>query len=145
MKEIEDVLEDICIKYPQVELYLKSKHMSNIVDLMKASKDADKMESEGINIEEFKIALANVDSQVKSLPATAQVVPDVLKIVLCQKILLQSSHQRHQTMLSIGVVLGPCHVEVSIVLDYLRLDLTQFRPCTISLDIIGRVVPDMGM
>lgn len=102
MKEIEDVLEDICIKYPQVELYLKSKHMSNIVDLMKASKDADKMESEGINIEEFKIALANVDSQIKSLPATAQVVPDVLKFVLCQKILLQSSHQRHQAMLSMG-------------------------------------------
>ncbi|XP_042457611.1 external alternative NAD(P)H-ubiquinone oxidoreductase B3, mitochondrial-like [Zingiber officinale] len=73
MKEIEDVLEDICAKYPQVELYLKSNHMSNIVDLIKASKDADKMESEGINIEEFKIALANVDSQVKSLPATAQV------------------------------------------------------------------------
>ncbi|XP_074589204.1 external alternative NAD(P)H-ubiquinone oxidoreductase B3, mitochondrial-like [Curcuma longa] len=73
MKEIEDVLEDICVRYPQVELYLKSKHMSDIVDLIKASKDADKMESEGINIEEFKIALANVDSQVKSLPATAQV------------------------------------------------------------------------
>ncbi|KAG6524832.1 hypothetical protein ZIOFF_014776 [Zingiber officinale] len=76
MKEIEDVLEDICAKYPQVELYLKSNHMSNIVDLIKASKDADKMESEGINIEEFKIALANVDSQVKSLPATAQGKPN---------------------------------------------------------------------
>lgn len=74
VKEIQDVLEDICIRYPQVELYLKSKQMSDIVDLIKASKGDVKKEALELNIEEFKNALANVDSLVKNLPATAQVV-----------------------------------------------------------------------
>jgi len=70
VKEIQDVLDDICTRYPQVELYLKSKQMNDIVDLLKDAK----AESVELNIEEFKKALANVDSQVKSLPATAQVI-----------------------------------------------------------------------
>ncbi|CAL9048767.1 unnamed protein product [Musa banksii] len=74
VKEIQDVLEDICIRYPQVELYLKNKQMSDIVDLIKASKGDVKKEALELNIEEFKNALANVDSLVKNLPATAQVV-----------------------------------------------------------------------
>ncbi|XP_073008530.1 external alternative NAD(P)H-ubiquinone oxidoreductase B2, mitochondrial-like [Typha latifolia] len=73
LKEIQDVLEDICIRYPQVELYLKSKQMSDIVDLLKDAKGDVQKESIELDIEEFKRALANVDSQVKSLPATAQV------------------------------------------------------------------------
>ncbi|WOL03443.1 external alternative NAD(P)H-ubiquinone oxidoreductase B2, mitochondrial [Canna indica] len=73
VKEIQDVLGDICIRYPQVELYLKSKHMSDIVDLITASKGDIQKEGIELNIEEFKKALANVDSQVKSLPATAQI------------------------------------------------------------------------
>ncbi|KAG1365410.1 external alternative NAD(P)H-ubiquinone oxidoreductase B3, mitochondrial [Cocos nucifera] len=73
VKEIQDVLDDICIRYPQVELYLKSKQMSDIVDLIKDSKGDVQKESVELDIEEFKKALANVDSQVKNLPATAQV------------------------------------------------------------------------
>lgn len=73
VKEIKDVLEDIYIRYPQVELYLKSKHMKDILDLIKASKGDVKKEDVEITIEEFKNALADVDSQVKNLPATAQV------------------------------------------------------------------------
>lgn len=74
VKEIQDVLDDICIRYPQVELYLKSKQMSDIVDLIKDSKGDVEKESVELDIEEFKKALANVDSQVKNLPATAQVI-----------------------------------------------------------------------
>ncbi|CAL9065704.1 unnamed protein product [Musa banksii] len=74
VKEINDALEDICIRYPQVELYLKSNQMSNIVDLIKASKGDVGKESVELDIEEFKNALADVDSEVKNLPATAQVV-----------------------------------------------------------------------
>lgn len=57
-----------------MELYLKSKQMSNIVDLLKDSKGADATESVELNIEDFKIALSKVDSQMKMLPATAQVL-----------------------------------------------------------------------
>ncbi|CAA6656639.1 unnamed protein product [Spirodela intermedia] len=59
VKEIQDVLGDICERYPQVELYLKSKQMKSL-----------DME---LNIEQFKKALEHVDFQVKNLPATAQV------------------------------------------------------------------------
>ncbi|XP_010906377.1 external alternative NAD(P)H-ubiquinone oxidoreductase B2, mitochondrial isoform X2 [Elaeis guineensis] len=73
VKEIQGILDDICIRYPQVELYLKSKQISDIVDLIKDSKRDVEKESIELDIEEFKRALANVDSQVKNLPATAQV------------------------------------------------------------------------
>lgn len=73
VKEIQDVLGDICIRYPQVELYLKSKQMSDIVDLLKDAKGNATKESVELSIEEFRNALGNVDSQVKNLPATAQV------------------------------------------------------------------------
>ncbi|PKA53550.1 NAD(P)H dehydrogenase B2, mitochondrial [Apostasia shenzhenica] len=73
MKEIQDVLEDICIRYPQVELYLKSKHVNSILELLKDSKGDVTKEAIQVDIEEFKKALAVVDSQVKTLPATAQV------------------------------------------------------------------------
>lgn len=64
------MIEDITIRYPQVELYLQNNHLSNLTDLLK---DADGNEREEVDIEEFKLALSNVDKQTKSLPATAQV------------------------------------------------------------------------
>ncbi|XP_020183707.1 external alternative NAD(P)H-ubiquinone oxidoreductase B3, mitochondrial [Aegilops tauschii subsp. strangulata] len=67
VKNIKNVLGDIYQRYPQVELYLKTNQMKGFHDLLK-----DK-ETEELNIEEFKKALAQVDSQVKMLPATAQV------------------------------------------------------------------------
>ncbi|PAN22710.1 hypothetical protein PAHAL_4G039500 [Panicum hallii] len=73
LKEINDVLEDICIRYPQVELYMKSMHMLDIADLIKGAIGDSHKESMVVDIEEFKKALSHVDSQVKSAPATAQV------------------------------------------------------------------------
>ncbi|WOL15682.1 external alternative NAD(P)H-ubiquinone oxidoreductase B3, mitochondrial-like [Canna indica] len=73
VQEIKDAVEDIYIRYPQVELYLKSKHMKDIIHLVAASKGDAEKEAVEITIEEFKNVLANVDSQVKNLPATAQV------------------------------------------------------------------------
>lgn len=70
VEELHDVVDDILVRYPQVELYLKSKHMRNIVDLLTDSQGNGKKE---VDIEEFKSALEGVDSQMKSLPATAQV------------------------------------------------------------------------
>nr|CAB3471213.1 unnamed protein product [Digitaria exilis] len=73
LKEINDVLEDICVRYPQVELYMKSMHMLDIADLIKGAVGDSHKESMVVDIEEFKKALSHVDSQVKSAPATAQV------------------------------------------------------------------------
>ncbi|KAF8658766.1 hypothetical protein HU200_059252 [Digitaria exilis] len=73
LKEINDVLEDICIRYPQVELYMKSMHMLDIADLIKGAVGDSHKESMVVDIEEFKKALSHVDSEVKSAPATAQV------------------------------------------------------------------------
>ncbi|KAM1112618.1 hypothetical protein EV1_045098 [Malus domestica] len=68
--EFRDVVDDIIIRYPQVELYLKSKHLQDVTDLWKDLDGSDKKE---VTVEEFKLALSQVDSQMKSLPATAQV------------------------------------------------------------------------
>jgi len=55
---------------------LESAHLTPfifIIDLLKESKGDDTKESIELNIEEFKSALSQVDSQMKNLPATAQV------------------------------------------------------------------------
>ena len=71
VSEFEDVVDDILIRYPQVELYLKSKHLMDVTDLLR---DPEGNERESVDIEEFKSALCLVDSKTKSLPATAQVM-----------------------------------------------------------------------
>ncbi|KAF5728638.1 hypothetical protein HS088_TW21G00787 [Tripterygium wilfordii] len=73
VKEFQEVIDDICERYPQVKLYLENKNMRNIVDLLKEAKGDVAKESIELNIEEFKKALSDVDSQMKNLPATAQV------------------------------------------------------------------------
>ncbi|KAA8526435.1 hypothetical protein F0562_008362 [Nyssa sinensis] len=70
VEEFQDVVQDILIRYPQVDLYLKSKHLAHVTDLLKDSKGNDRNE---VDIAGFKLALCQVDSQMKSLPATAQV------------------------------------------------------------------------
>lgn len=81
--EFQEVLHDICERYPQMELYLKSKQMDNLVDLLKDSKVNDVKESIEVSIEEFKSALSQVDLQVKNLPATAQVSIEKSLMVYC--------------------------------------------------------------
>ncbi|KAF5191565.1 External alternative NAD(P)H-ubiquinone oxidoreductase B2 protein [Thalictrum thalictroides] len=73
VKEFQDVIDDICERYPQVELYLKNNQMKNLLDLLKDSKGDDEKESIEVDIEGFKSSLSQVDSQMKNLPATAQV------------------------------------------------------------------------
>lgn len=70
MEEFQDVIEDVVIRYPQVELYLRSKHLMEVSDLLK---DFCGNEQQEVDIEGFKLALSLVDKQTKSLPATAQV------------------------------------------------------------------------
>ncbi|XP_076953821.1 external alternative NAD(P)H-ubiquinone oxidoreductase B1, mitochondrial-like [Bidens hawaiensis] len=68
--EFQDIIDDILMRYPQVELHLQSKHLCNVTDLLN---DTDGNARKEVDIEGFKLALSEVDSQMKSLPATAQV------------------------------------------------------------------------
>ncbi|KAJ9686848.1 hypothetical protein PVL29_015621 [Vitis rotundifolia] len=71
LKDFQEVIDDICERYPQVGLYLKKRQMRNIADLLKSSQ-AEKQGTE-LDIALFTSALSEVDSQMKNLPATAQV------------------------------------------------------------------------
>ncbi|KAL0300053.1 UNVERIFIED_CONTAM: External alternative NAD(P)H-ubiquinone oxidoreductase B4, mitochondrial [Sesamum angustifolium] len=66
--DFNEVINDICERYPQVEIHLKKKQLKDFVHLMKHSHGDDEF-----NIEKFKSSLSEVDSQMKNLPATAQV------------------------------------------------------------------------
>jgi NADH:ubiquinone reductase (non-electrogenic) len=54
--------------------------MKDFHDVLKHSEGKETKE---LNIEEFKKALAQVDSQVKMLPATAQVKPEARNTLVC--------------------------------------------------------------
>ncbi|XP_057488222.1 external alternative NAD(P)H-ubiquinone oxidoreductase B3, mitochondrial-like [Actinidia eriantha] len=69
--DFKDVIDDICERYPQVEIYLKEKQLKNFVELLKNYQG--NAQKEIIDIELFKAALSEVDTQMKNLPATAQV------------------------------------------------------------------------
>lgn len=69
-EEFHNVMADILIRYPQLDLYLKSKHLRDASDLLR---DPQGNAQKEVDIEGFKLALSQVDSQMKSLPATAQV------------------------------------------------------------------------
>ncbi|XP_061336808.1 external alternative NAD(P)H-ubiquinone oxidoreductase B1, mitochondrial-like isoform X2 [Gastrolobium bilobum] len=70
VEEFQDVMDDILLRYPQVQLYLKRK---NLLDFHTLWKDSQGNEKKEIDIEGLKLALSHVDSQMKNLPATAQV------------------------------------------------------------------------
>ncbi|KAL5986816.1 External alternative NAD(P)H-ubiquinone oxidoreductase B1, mitochondrial, partial [Asimina triloba] len=68
--EFQAVIDDICERYPQVELFLKAKKMRDAMDLLH---EYTGKEAKEVDIEGFKLALSQVDSMMKNLPATAQV------------------------------------------------------------------------
>lgn len=53
-----------------MELYLKNKHLNDVTDMLKDPQGNPRRE---VDIEGFTLALSHVDTQMKSLPATAQV------------------------------------------------------------------------
>ncbi|XP_027347668.1 external alternative NAD(P)H-ubiquinone oxidoreductase B3, mitochondrial-like isoform X2 [Abrus precatorius] len=69
LKEFQDVVGDIIERYPQVDIYLKKNQMKDLASLLKKTEES----SLTVDIEYFKDALSKVDSQMKNLPATAQV------------------------------------------------------------------------
>ncbi|CAL5211845.1 unnamed protein product [Lathyrus oleraceus] len=69
LKEFQNVVGDIIERYPQVDIYLKSQ-MKDMASLLSKSQESP---TTVVDIEYFKQALSKVDSQMKNLPATAQV------------------------------------------------------------------------
>lgn len=70
LKEFQNVVGDIIERYPQVDIYLKKNQMKDMATLLSKSQESPTTE---VDIEYFKQALSKVDSQMKNLPATAQV------------------------------------------------------------------------
>ncbi|KAG9440673.1 hypothetical protein H6P81_020838 [Aristolochia fimbriata] len=69
--KVKKFLEGICERYPQMEIYMKHKQVSDLVDLLYGPNG--KSGTKELSIEDFKAALTEVDSKTKFLPATAQV------------------------------------------------------------------------
>ncbi|CAK9141555.1 unnamed protein product [Ilex paraguariensis] len=68
VEDFKEVITDICERYPQVNIYLKRKQLKDFVELLRSSQGVAELD-----IEKFKSALSEVDTQMKNLPATAQV------------------------------------------------------------------------
>lgn len=68
VEDFKEVINDISERYPQIEIYLKRNKMKGFSDLLGSAEDGTE-----INIEKFKKLLSEVDLQMKTLPATAQV------------------------------------------------------------------------
>lgn len=62
-------MDDILLRYPQLELFMKSQQLLDLSHLWIDSQGNEKE----VDIEGFKLALCHVDAQMKTLPATAQV------------------------------------------------------------------------
>ena len=69
LQEFKEVVGDIIDRYPQVDIYLKKNQMKDMASLLKKSQESNII----VEIEYFKEALSKVDSQMKNLPARAQV------------------------------------------------------------------------
>lgn len=63
---------DICERYPQVGIHMKNSQVKDIISMVDKSEDGKNSSGE-VDIEKFKKALSEVDTQMKSLPPTAQV------------------------------------------------------------------------
>ncbi|KAM7270420.1 hypothetical protein ACFE04_029634 [Oxalis oulophora] len=73
IKEFQQVLDDLCKQYPQIEQYMTNNKMKGTAQLLAEARVDVTKESSKLNIEEFKSTLAAVHSQKRNLPATVQV------------------------------------------------------------------------
>ena len=72
-KEFRDAIELLRSRYPQIDIYLQRQHMKDVLRIIDNNTGSDDKSEVLLDIEEFKKSLVKVDSQMKALPATAQV------------------------------------------------------------------------
>lgn len=89
VEEFQDIIDDILIRYPQVEHHLRDRHLSSVTDLLK---DPEGNARKEVDIEGFKLALSQVDLQMKSLPATAQVFTSIYHFPFPKIYFMQNNH-----------------------------------------------------
>jgi NADH:ubiquinone reductase (non-electrogenic) len=71
VSEFVDTMNNVRVRYPQIDLYMERQHMKGVVGLLN---DAIKKEKDlKLDLDHFSEAICKVDSQMKSTPATAQV------------------------------------------------------------------------
>ncbi|CAM6012519.1 unnamed protein product [Sphagnum balticum] len=71
--EFVETIEKVRQRYPQIDIYMERQHMKGVLGLLSdATKDGEHSAVQ-LDIQNFKQAIAKVDSQMKSMPATAQV------------------------------------------------------------------------
>lgn len=104
MEEFNDAIKDIRMRYPQIDLYLERQRMTNATKLLEGAAESGHNKTVELNIEQFKSALTHVDSQMKTLPATAQVII----LLFFQFIILNIDMQQIILELIISSSLGPC-------------------------------------
>ncbi|KAH9535801.1 hypothetical protein CY35_17G072800 [Sphagnum magellanicum] len=72
-EEFVETIEKVRQRYPQIDIYMERQHMKGVLGLLSdATKDGGHSAVQ-LDIQNFKQAIAKVDSQMKSMPATAQV------------------------------------------------------------------------
>ena len=72
-KEFRDAIELLRSRYPQIDIYLQRQHMKDVLRIVDNNSGSEDKNEVLLDIEEFKKSLVKVDSQMKALPATAQV------------------------------------------------------------------------
>lgn len=109
LQDFQEVVGDICERYPQVALYLKRNQMKNFAALLKKSQSDAQNHTAELDIETFKSVLSEVDSQMKNLPATAQVNYSYM-LILALQIPYSSAASTiiFSLILSLGILVGGC-------------------------------------
>lgn len=72
-KDFKDAMELLRERYPQINIYLQRQHIRDVTKILDTSGTDAPGSPILLDIEKFKKAIKQVDSQMKALPATAQV------------------------------------------------------------------------
>jgi len=72
-EEFLETAEQIRPEYPQIDIYLEHQHMESVIGLLDNAVKDGKQSTVQLDLEHFRKAMCKVDSQLKSMPATAQV------------------------------------------------------------------------
>lgn len=100
------MVDDIRERYPQVEIYLKKNKMKNFAALLKKTQSDTQKQSTELDIESFQSVLSEVDSQMKNLPATAQVNTYILIILACKSLFF--NYYIYKSFFWVCILVGCC-------------------------------------
>jgi NADH:ubiquinone reductase (non-electrogenic) len=71
--EFVETMEEVRLRYPQIDLYMDHKHMKGVIGLLDEALNSGDQHNTQLDLEHFSAAMSKVDSLMKCMPATAQV------------------------------------------------------------------------